>query len=355
MPTRRDVLACVGASSLAGVAGCVQVGRSGQPQDGPDGTTATDVYEAVLPSVVGVQGYGRSGPEQQGSGFVGPGGRVITNEHVVAGADEVKLRFDGNEWRDAEVLGTDTYSDLAVLDPIDPPAAASPLPFVDTDPEPPVGTPVLAIGSPYGFAGSASEGIVSGVDRLLPAPNQFRIADAVQTDAALNPGNSGGPLVTFDGEVVGVVSSAGGENVGFAISAALAGRVVPALAEDGEYAHPYLGARLLEVSPAVAEAYDLDSVGGVVVVDAIADGPAEGVLEPATGTTTVRGVEVPTGGDVIVAIAGVEVDTQADLSTTLALETTPDETVPVTVSRGDEERTVDLTLGARPEPRGADR
>lgn len=354
MPTRRDVLAGAGTATLAGVAGCVQVGSPGGSRTDTDDGGATAVYEAVVPSVVGVLVYGQSGPSQQGSGLVGPGGQVITNEHVVAGADEVQLRFDGDEWRDVEVLGTDTYSDLAVLDPADPPAAAEPLPFVETDPEPPVGTPVLAIGSPYGFTGSASEGIVSGVDRLLPAPNDFRIADAVQTDAALNPGNSGGPLVTFDGEVVGVVSSAGGENVGFAISAALAGRVVPALAEDGEYEHPYLGARLLEVTPAVAEAYELDSVGGVVVTEVIADGPAEDVLEPATGSTTVRGVAVPTGGDVIVGIAGAEVDTQADLSTTLALDTSPDETIPVTVSREREERTIELTLGARPEQPEAD-
>ncbi|QLG27048.1 trypsin-like peptidase domain-containing protein [Halorarum halophilum] len=358
MPTRRDVLAGGGTVAAGAFAGCVQVGSSrgqqsegGQSggQDDPAGGTTT-VYQETLPSVVGVLVYGRSGPASQGSGFVGPDGSVLTNEHVVANASDVKLRFDDNEWRDATVSGTDPYSDLAVLEPNGTPSEATPLSFVDTDPEPPVGTPVLAIGSPYGFTGSASEGIVSGIDRLLPAPNDFQIADAVQTDAALNPGNSGGPLVTFEGDVVGVVSSAGGENVGFAISAALAKRVVPALAEDGSYDHPFMGTSLLEVTPAVAETYGLENVGGVVVADVLPDGPAQGVLRPAGDTTVTNGVSVPTGGDVVRGMGGTEVETMADLSNVLALDTSPGDTIPVTVIRDGAETTVDLTLGARPDP-----
>ncbi|ESP88697.1 S1C family serine protease [Candidatus Halobonum tyrrellensis] len=386
MPTRRAVLAAASAT-VAGLGGCLSLGSSGAPGRAPDagdlddagdpadangassandasgtagGTASADapgltsaaaaVYERVVPSVVGVLVYDETGLAGSGSGFVHDGGVVVTNDHVVAGATEVKLRFHGNEWADAAVVGTDPYSDLAVLDPAARPGDPDPLAFVDADPEPAVGTDVLAIGSPYGYAGSASEGIVSGVDRLLPAPNDFLIADAVQTDAALNPGNSGGPLVTRDGRVAGVVSSAGGENLGFAISAALARRVVPALAADGAYAHPYVGVRLLEVSPTVAEAYGAADVGGVVVTDVVAGGPAAGVLRGATGSETVNGVEVPTGGDVIVAIAGTEVETQADLSNVLALDTAPGETVSLTVRRGGRRRTVSLELGERPAP-----
>lgn len=354
MPTRRDVLAGGGTVAAGALAGCVRVGSSsGQPSGADRGSPSdgtTTVYREALPSVVGVLVYGRNGPVAQGSGFVGPDGAVLTNEHVVANATEVKLRFDDNEWRDATVGGTDPYSDLAVLESDGIPSEATPLTFADTDPEPPVGTSVLAIGSPYGFAGSASEGIISGVDRLLPAPNDFQIADAVQTDAALNPGNSGGPLVTFGGDIVGVVSSAGGENVGFAISAALAKRVVPALAEDGSYDHPYVGASLLEVTPAVAETYRLDDVGGVVVAAVLSSGPAQGVLRPARDATVTDGVSVPTGGDVIRGVAGADVETMADLSKVLALDTSPGETISVTVVREGAETTVDLTLGARPKP-----
>ena len=349
MPTRRDVLSAAGTAAAAGLAGCVQVGRSGG-STADAGADAATVYEETLPSVVGVRVYGEGGPLAQGSGFVGPDGAVVTNEHVVAGATDVKLRFDGNEWRGATVVGTDAYSDLAVLAAESMPDDAAPLSFVDTDPEPPVGTPVLAIGSPYGFTGSASEGIVSGVDRLLPAPNDFQIADAVQTDAALNPGNSGGPLVTFGGDVVGVVSAAGGENVGFAISAALAKRVVPALAADGRYDHPYMGTSLMEVTPAVAEAYGLADVGGVVVVEVLPDGPSRDVLRGSEGTTPVDGVRVPTGGDVVRGLAGAPVETMADLSTKLALDTSPGETIPVTVLREGAATTVHLTLGTRPRP-----
>ncbi|WP_313695179.1 S1C family serine protease [Halorarum halobium] len=350
MPNRREFLAAAGTAAAGGLAGCVRVGSSAGSSGESATPDTTTVYEATLPSVVGVLVYGPNGPVAEGSGFVGPDGVVITNEHVVADATDVRLRFEGNEWRGATVVGTDAYSDLAVLRPAERPESATPLPFVDTDPEPPVGTDVLAIGSPYGFDGSASEGIISGVDRLLPAPNEFQIADAVQTDAALNPGNSGGPLVTLDGDVVGVVSSAGGENVGFAISAALATRVVPALAAEGRYDHPYMGTSLLEVTPAVAETYDLADVGGVVVAEVLAGGPSEGVLRGADAETVTDGVAVPTGGDVIRGLNGDDVETMADLSNTLALDTGPDETVPVTVLREDEELTVDLTLGARPQP-----
>ncbi|MFB6177943.1 MAG: S1C family serine protease, partial [Halobaculum sp.] len=185
---------------------------------------------------------------------------------------------------------------------------------------------------------------------LLSAPNNFSIPDAVQTDAALNPGNSGGPIVTMDGEVAAVASSAGGENIGFGISAALSKRVVPSLIADGEFRHSYMGVGIREVTPTAAEVYELDNVGGLIVVSVVDGGPSDGVLQGATGQRTVRGIEVPTGGDVIVGIGDVTVEVQADLSNYLALETSPGDTVPVTVIRDGEEQTVDLTLGRRPQP-----
>ena len=375
MPTRRSFLGAAGAGVLAGLSGCsrgrglgVTETRGGvttpteSGESTPAGTAqppaefgeaATAVYQEVIPSIVGVFVYDESGRAGSGSGFVTrvDGRRVVvTNQHVVGPGTRFQIQFDGNEWRPAEVVGVDAYSDLALLAPESVPSSADPLPLVATDPEPPIGTDVLAIGSPFGLGGTASSGIISGTDRLLPAPNDFLIADAVQTDAALNPGNSGGPLVTDDGEVAAVVNSAGAENIGFGISAALSKRVLPALAAEGSYDHPFMGVRLTEVTPAIADAYDLDEVTGVVVVDVLEDGPSDGSLQPATGSRTVRGVTVPTGGDVIRALDGTAVETQADLSAHLALETSPGDTLRVRLVRDGERVTESFTLGTRPDP-----
>ncbi|MFC6785723.1 S1C family serine protease [Halobaculum halobium] len=366
MPTRRDVLAGLASAGAVGAAGCVQVGSSDaapratdangttgvDAEGGETGSTATEteVYRSTIESVVGILNYGPSGPQGSGSGFVAGDGYVVTNQHVVAGATEVKLRFQDNTWYDAEIVGTDAYSDLAVLRAETRPEWATPLSWVDTDPEPPVGTHVMAIGSPYGFSGSASTGIISGVDRVLSAPNNFTVADSVQTDAALNPGNSGGPLVTDDGAVAAVAARGGGDNLGFGVSAELSKRVVPELAETGEYRHPYMGVRLVEVSPVIAEAYDIDDVGGVLIVEVVEDGPAAGALRGTDGSTSVDGVSVPTGGDVIVGIGGTDVEVQADLSNYLALEASPGESVTFTVLRDGSETTVSFELGERPDP-----
>ena len=353
----RDGLAGAGVTPVGENGGEVTPRENGGPAFGSERTatgSATAVYRQTVPSVVGVLVYDRGGRTASGSGFVtgiGPGGpHVVTNQHVVAPGGRFRLRFRGNEWRSARLVGTDVYSDLAVLRPANRPDTAEPLPWVATDPEPPVGTEVLAIGSPFDLGGSASRGIVSGVDRLLPAPNNFSIPDAVQTDAALNPGNSGGPVVTATGEVAAVASSAGGENIGFGISAALSKRVVPRLIADGEFRHAYLGVGIVEVTPTAAEVYGLSDVAGLIVTRVASDGPTDGVLEPATGSQVRRGVSVATGGDVLVGIGGEPVETQADLSNYLALETDPGDTVPLTVVRDGRRVTVDVTLGRRPQP-----
>ena len=377
---RRQFLAAAGTGLLGGTAGCAAMERDGLAGVGAADTTgdadapaasggdtgpafdsaapetgsASEVYQQAVPSVVGVLVYDPGGQAASGSGFVtglGPGGpHVVTNQHVVAPGNRYRLRFRGNEWRSATLVGTDVYSDLAVLRPASRPDPATPLPWVETDPEPPVGTEVLAIGSPFDLGGSASRGIVSGVDRLLPAPNNFSIPDAVQTDAALNPGNSGGPIVTAGGEVAAVASSAGGENIGFGISAALSKRVVPRLIADGEFRHAYLGVGIVEVTPTAAEVYGLSDVAGLIVTRVVSGGPTAGSLEPATDRQVRRGVAVPTGGDVLVGIGDRDVETQADLSNYLALETDPGDTVPLTVVRDGQRVTVDVTLGRRPQP-----
>jgi S1-C subfamily serine protease len=318
-------------------------GSADQPADG----RFSRVYRAAAPSVAQLLVRGPTG-RSQGTGFVVDGSHLVTNEHVVRGGETVLARFGDGRYRETELLGADAYSDLAVVRPQGLPEGTDGLEW--TPSEPPIGAEVLAIGTPFGFEGSVSAGIVSGLNRSIPGPGGFAIPDAIQTDAAVNPGNSGGPLVTMDGQVAGVINSGGGDNIGFAISAALSRRVVPALIEDGEYEHSLVGVRLAPVTPAAATEYGLDRAFGAIVVGVQPGGPADGVLRPADGETTVDGVAVPTGGDVIIAVDGQQVRTLGEFSAYLALNTSPDQTVTLTVVRDGERRDVSLTLAERPEP-----
>ncbi|RXK51084.1 S1C family serine protease [Halorientalis pallida] len=371
--TRRRLLAAA-TGVAAGVAGC-NTPRSGTSESGnvsnpaatellnttPESQSVyTDVYRRTIDSVVLIRVYADSrGRVGEGSGFVYDDRYIVTNEHVVTdtrGAvlepgsifDEIRVQFTGGQWRAAEVVGTDAYSDLAVLDVQSVPDSATPLSLIGG--EVAIGQPVIAIGNPLGYTGSMTTGAVSGVDRSLPARNNFRIPDAIQTDAPVNPGNSGGPLVTLDGEVAGVINSGGGDNIGFAISAALMKRVVPSLIETGDYEHSFMGVSLTSVTPSIAEAEGLSDADGVYIDDVRPEGPASGVLQGSTGDTTIDGVRVPTGGDVIVSMGGQPVQSQEVLSTYLALVTSPGDTIPVEVIRDGRRTTVQLTLGERPEP-----
>jgi serine protease Do len=358
--SRRRLLTTAGAALAT--AGCTTLetdapadGTTSEPDEpesegaAPAGSYA-DVYDRTVGSVVTVRvydGFSNSG----GSGFVRGDGIVVTNEHVVEGAERVDVAFTEGEWTTGELLGTDVYTDLAAIAVEEVPDYATSLPLATEDP--PVGTRVLALGNPYQLEASASSGIVSGVDRSLSGVNRFPIPDAIQTDAAVNPGNSGGPLVKLDGEVVGVISAGGGENIGFAISAPLARRVVPELVETGSYSHAYVGVRLLTVTPRVAEGNDLDleDPRGVLVTDVVEDGPAAGVLEESPDSTTVRGQSVPVGGDVVLSLDGSPTPTLDALTSVIALETSPGDVVDVELLRDGDRETVELELGERPSPR----
>lgn len=344
--TRRRFL--VAATGLAGgLAGCTS-GRRDAPdavpqtaaEDGSD-STYTDVYETTIESVVYV------GDERRGgSGFV-HGDAIVTNQHVVANLQDVNVRFRGGEWRSAGVIGSDVYADLAVLS-TDAPEYARSLPFVEA--VPPVGAEVLALGSPFGLQSSLSVGVISGTNRALPSPTGFSIPNTVQTDAGLEPGNSGGPLVTLDGEVTGIAVAGAGASVGFAVSPLLARRVLPELVETGGYDHPYLGITLLDVTPTIAEANDLERAEGVLVVDVLEAAPDDQTLQSSDGETVVGGRPVPTGGDVILSLAGNDVDASTDLGTTLALELSPGDRVDATVIRDGERREITVPIGTRPDP-----
>ena len=370
--TRREFLGLGAAIAGASAAGCL--GRDGDlaaddaagsaPQvDAPvttDDPDYVDVYDAVVPSVARVQTYVESrdtvfgseegGPAGQGSGFLYDETHLVTNDHVIGDPDAIRVRATDETWVNASVVGRDSYSDLAVVE-LDGELPGDPLPVVRE--LPPVGTRVLVVGAPLGLSGSATQGIVSGRDRTIPAstaPGRFSIADAIQTDAALNPGNSGGPIVTLDGTVVGVATATRGDNVGFGVSARLVNEVVPALVETGSYDHSYMGVSVAPVDPLIAAGNDLPDASGVYVDDVVPGGPADGALRGSDGETTVDGASVPTGGDVIVALDDAEVTDNPDLSQFLALETSPGDAVAVTVVRDGDEETVDVTLGERPEP-----
>jgi S1-C subfamily serine protease len=355
-PSRRQFLALGGTALLSGIAGC-NAAAPGQEatRSSPEPTTDspssgaespyTKVYREVVDSVVLVRT-----PGGQGTGFAFDDSHVVTNAHVVGGASTAEIRFASDEWSQGEVVGRDRHSDLAAVAVEETPEAAAPLPFIEG--EPTIGQEVVAIGNPYNLNGSLTTGVVSGTDRSIPAPTGYRIPDAVQTDAAVNPGNSGGPLVSLDGRVVGVINSGGGDNIAFGISAALTQRVVPALVEDGEYNHAYMGVSFSPVTPSIAEANDLDGSEGLIAVNVLDDGPSAGVLR-GSEVETVDGARVPVGGDVLLSIGGTDLSTAEDLGSYLALRASPGETVEVTVLRDGSERTVDLELGTRPDRNGA--
>ncbi|MFB6192182.1 MAG: S1C family serine protease [Haloarculaceae archaeon] len=336
--------------------------------DGNDHSTR-NLYRETIPSVASIyvtaDDHGRR--RGAGSGFVYDAEHVVTNAHVVGDATTVDLRFAEGDWRTGRVVGTDAYTDLAVVAVADLPAYAAPLSLADEPPVP--GAPVAALGNPMGLDGSITTGIVSGANRSMPV-GSFAIPDTVQTDAPIDPGNSGGPLVRWaddvpapdddgtDGagdegrapgvEVVGVNRARAGDNIGFAVSAAIVAAVVPSLIAEGRHRHPYLRARTLDVSPSVAEANGLEEPRGVLIVDA-PDDPASGVAG-CTGTRTVRGQELPVGGDVLVAVDGVPTDSGEALMRHLLLETAPGDAVELELLRDGRRLTERLTLAERPPP-----
>ncbi|KAB1196836.1 MULTISPECIES: S1C family serine protease [Haloferax] len=317
------------------------------------------LYRDVIPSVVSVYVGGRRRIGGAGSAFVYDDQHLVTNEHVSRLADETKsnrveLRFADGSWRVGEVVGSDVYTDLAVVAVDDLPADAAALRLATENPSP--GRPVAALGNPLGLEGSISAGIVSGANRSLPTSNGFAIPDVVQTDAPINPGNSGGPLVGFsvggDGdptyEVVGVNRAKQGDNIGFAVSPLIANRILPDLVTDGYYRHSYLRARTLDVTPSVAEANGLDTPRGVLVVGSAAGESGAEILRGCAEKTRLRGWEIPVGGDVIVAIEGNEVRAHEELMRYLITETRPGEPVAIDVLRDGDPMTLVVELDERP-------
>ncbi|AZH24563.1 S1C family serine protease [Haloplanus aerogenes] len=345
-PSRRRFLQAGALALTAGLAGCGSSAPAAQEGSGDSATTTgpspyTRVYREAIDSVLLVET--RQG---SGTGWVYDGTHVVTNAHVVGDATAVDLRTRDGRWHTGEVIGTDPNSDLAVIEPDGLTDAATPLSLAESPAT--IGQEVVAIGNPFDLDGSVTTGVVSGTDRSIPAPTGFSIPDAIQTDAAVNPGNSGGPLMALDGRVVAVINSGGGDNIAFGISAALARRVLPELIETGSFEHSFLGVSVTTVTPAVAEANRLTDPRGLLVVTIAPDGPVDGVFQPSEDAETVEGERIPVGGDVLLAVDGTRTDTTEALGSYLALETRPGDTVSMTILRDGEEQTVEVELGTRP-------
>jgi 2-alkenal reductase len=330
------------------------------------------VYEKVNPSVVYIEHLAAIGtgdesegvvPDSQGSGFVWDAeGHVVTNHHVVEGADALRVVFyDGIELP-AELVGSDPDSDLAVIK-IDPTMVAAQSVEQGRIQDVQVGQRAIAIGNPFGLAGTMTTGIISAIGRSVASQTGYSIPLAIQTDAAINPGNSGGPLLNEQGEVIGInfqirAEERANSGVGFAIPINIAQRVVPALIRNGEYEHAWLGVSGQTFSPAWAEALGFQKgQRGAYVLGVIRNGPAARAgLAPGTERSDILlgpgrdgGIYLPKGGDLIVAIDGRPVKTFDDILVYLESERSPADKVTLTVRRaGEGDRQLELTLGVRP-------
>ncbi|MBD0329215.1 MAG: trypsin-like peptidase domain-containing protein [Thermoleophilia bacterium] len=336
--------------------------RQGSPTASETSPTVAEVYKDVANGIVEVtvappgdedeRPFDSPESRTQGSGFVyDDQGRVVTNQHVVEDAKTVFVTFPDGETFSARVLGTDASTDLAVVD-VDAPASRIHALRLGDSEALEVGDQVIAIGSPFGLDSTVTTGIVSALNRQMQAPNNFTINDSIQTDAAINHGNSGGPLLNMRGEVVGVnaqIRSGSGANagVGFAIPSSTVQDIVPRLIRRGEVEHAYLGVSIVAVPESAAK--ELGVPAGVAVSEVRPEGPAEAAkLRAGSGSRTVNGVSYPTGGDVITAVDGEPVRTTQDLQTAIDAHR-PGDTVTLTVVRGGDTREVEVELGERPE------
>ncbi|MEO5576714.1 MAG: trypsin-like peptidase domain-containing protein [Gaiellaceae bacterium] len=306
------------------------------PAASSDSPTVGEIYKRSSTAVVEIT-VSSAGPENplgggtrqsQGSGFVyDTDGHVITNQHVVDGATSVSVRFANGKTYSAKVVGSDRSTDLAVLDVDAPASALVPLDLADSSTVE-VGDGVIAIGSPFGLEQTVTTGIVSALHRQIPAPNSFAIDDAIQTDAAINHGNSGGPLLDSDGEVIGVNSqieseSGGNDGVGFAVPSNTVGRIADALISDGSVEHAYLG----------------------VATEDVSGSSGASLAEVRTGTPAARaGLK---GGDVVTKLDGESVDS-ADELRRLVDSKSPGDSIELILERNGTTRTLKVTLGTRP-------
>jgi 2-alkenal reductase len=327
-------------------------------QTGEDIPCLTEFYDDLGPGVVNIRVFMEQGGligEGAGSGFIlDQNGHIVTNDHVVANADMISVIFSNGVEVEAGIVGSDPYSDLAVIQVETLPDEAYPFQLGNSDLAE-VGEWVIAIGNAFGQQSSMTKGIVSAVGRTIPtAGTPFSIPQAIQTDAAINPGNSGGPLLNLKGQVIGVnaqIASAGinaNTGVGFAIPSNIVRIVAPSLIETGTYALPKMGVLGTNLSLLLRQANNIEIQQGAYIDRVDPDGPAaEAGMQGSTGTRTVSGMEAPIGGDVIIASDGEPVLSFSDLLVDIAFKQ-PGEEVQLTILQDGSEVQITVTLAPRP-------
>ncbi len=311
----------------------------------------SEVFNSADQSVVSIAAFGEQ--DSQGSGFVySRRGHIVTNHHVVDGSNQVEVTFTDGKTKNAEIIGTDPYTDLAVLKVSK--SGLKPLELADSS-NITVGQKAIAIGNPFGLRSSVTLGIISQKGRTLRTSEEFSTPNVLQTDASINPGNSGGPLMNIKGEVVGVntaIESRTGtfSGVGFAIPSNTVETVVPEIISQGDYQHPYLGVSGFDLSPELSRRMGLNTTSGFLVVD-VPDGEpaAEAGIKGGGTTIDYRGRNLDIGGDVIIGIDGQKVRGINDILLYLSRQTEVGQTVTLKVIRDGERIEIPVTLDKRPE------
>jgi len=330
-----------------------------------EGLSAADIYQNVSPSVVEItstlQSGGPFGQQAQGTGtgvVLDSDGRILTNNHVIDGAQNIQVRFSNGSTSSAKVLGTDPANDLAVIQVTDSGLQLHPAQLGDSDALR-VGDPVLAIGNPFNLESTLTQGIVSATGRTYSTGANTRpIRNMIQTDAAVNPGNSGGPLLNSQGQVIGIntlLENPTGDNVNvgiaFAVAINTAKQSLSQMESGQTISHPWLGIAGVDITPAVAKEASIDAQKGVYVTLVSAGGPAskaglKGAFtsqNQATSSSTVR-----PGGDVILAVDGKDVSTLEQLAGYLDENKKPGDSVDLTVVRNGNQMSVQVQLAEWP-------
>jgi 2-alkenal reductase len=326
-------------------------------------TSAANDNQQTFPGFNNPQSQAPQLSQALGSGFVwDTNGDIVTNNHVVNGASKIEVTFSDGTTVPATVVGTDPYSDLAVIKVNVSADKLHPVTMADST-QVKVGEIAIAIGNPFGFEGSMTVGNVSGIGRDIPTDQvaqsstgaTYSIPDVIQTDASINPGNSGGVLVNDQGQVIGVtysLESASGSSsgIGFAIPSSIVSKVVPQLISNGKYDHPYLGISGITMTPDIAQSMNLPAeTRGALVVEVTSGGPADKAgIKPSTNTVTINGAQGVVGGDVITAIDGNAVNSMSDIIAYLANNTSVGQSVTLTILRNGQSQNVQVTLGSRP-------
>ena len=326
--------------------------------DKEGGKTVSQIYDEDGPGVAFVQAQQGGGGLTQGGDATGSGfvldreGYVLTNAHVVDGADSVQVSFDdaSGDLIDARVVGSDPSTDLALLK-VDPKETKlKPLRLGDSE-KVDVGDSVVAIGNPFGYSRTVTTGIVSAKQRRIDAPNGFQIDNVIQTDAAINPGNSGGPLLDAQGRVIGINSqiatggSRGSVGIGFAVPVNTAKTVIDGLKDDGKIDRAYLGITSAQVTDEMAKRLKLPSSEGALVQEVVPQGPADrGGLR---GADNAGEGQIAPGGDFILELDGRKITNPNDIAAAIA-DNEPGDRVLVKYLRDGKQREAQVTLGKRP-------